>query len=89
MKSRQSSSLHSPHSDDLFRFSYSIFKIEYIIFKLFGLFKLVQGETGFTFASPPSIGTSAPAPPRSLADVQATPQGPPQKPSESSPRSSP
>jgi hypothetical protein len=39
------------HTDDLFRFSYRVFKIEYIVFKLFllalslfGLYKLAQQE---------------------------------------------
>ena len=48
------------HSDDLFRFSYRVFKIEYIIIKLFllalslfGLYKLAEQEFGLTpFATP-------------------------------------
>jgi hypothetical protein len=54
------------HSDDLFHFSYSIFKIEYIVVKLvlfglslFGLYKLVESETGFKFVESPSIRGSS------------------------------
>jgi hypothetical protein len=75
------------HSDDLYRFSYGIFKIEYVIIKLvllglslFGLYKLVQDETGFTFASPPSIGFSAPVDPHPSPAAPATPQGSPPTP---------
>ncbi len=51
------------HSDDLFRFSYRIFKIEFIIVKLvflalslYGLYKLAKQELGFNpSATPPAV----------------------------------
>ena len=43
------------HSNDLFRFSYNVFKFEYIVIKLvllglslYGLYKLVESETGWS-----------------------------------------
>ena len=46
------------HSDDLFQFSYRLFKVEYVIFKLFflalsiyGLYKIADREFGFKFTA--------------------------------------
>jgi hypothetical protein len=71
----------SRHSDDLFRFSYRIFKIEYIIvkllflaFSLFGLYKLAQQEFGFNRSPAHATEPSTRAPSASSRSVPATPQ---------------
>jgi hypothetical protein len=55
------------HSDPLFTFSYSVFKIEYILIKLvllglsvYGLYKFIETETGFSFGHAPRIAQHAP-----------------------------
>jgi len=54
------------HSDPLFRISYGIFSVKFVIIELtffglglFGLYKLVQEETGFTFGGSHSHVTTS------------------------------
>ena len=68
-----------PHSDDLYRFSYGVFKIEYVIIKLvffglflFGLYNLIAHETGFSLGESRPTGISESAPSDSSASPQAT-----------------
>ena len=49
------------HSDELFEFSYRLFKIEYVIIKLvflalslFGLYKFAEQEFGFKLSATPA-----------------------------------
>lgn len=69
------------HSDPLFRISYGIFSVKFVVFELvffglglYGLYTLVQDETGFTFASPPSTDSSEPAPVRPSPATPTRPQ---------------
>ncbi len=79
LKGREKPACRS-HSDPLFRISYGIFSVKFVIVELvfsalglYGLYKFVQSETGFSLSTFHPAEISAPAHSRSSPASKVTP----------------